>query len=92
MKTQKCAGGGHMPLTIVLRLCYTKYIELVVGPAFFVPEGEKKKDAAFRSLPLIQTKNLYLFRDTGFGPSVEIRTQGLLNPIQARYQTSPHPD
>ena len=27
-----------------------------------------------------------------FGPSVEIRTQGLLNPIQARYQTSPHPD
>ena len=26
------------------------------------------------------------------GPSVEIRTQGLLNPIQARYQTSPHPD
>lgn len=28
----------------------------------------------------------------GFGPSAEIRTQGLLNPIQARYQTSPHPD
>ena len=27
-----------------------------------------------------------------FGPSVEIRTQGLLNPIQARYQTSPHPE
>ena len=27
-----------------------------------------------------------------YGPSVEIRTQGLLNPIQARYQTSPHPD
>ena len=26
------------------------------------------------------------------GPSVEIRTRGLLNPIQARYQTSPHPD
>ena len=25
------------------------------------------------------------------GPSAEIRTQGLLNPIQARYQTSPHP-
>ena len=27
-----------------------------------------------------------------FGPSVELRTRGLLNPIQARYQTSPHPD
>ena len=25
------------------------------------------------------------------GPSAEIRTRGLLNPIQARYQTSPHP-
>ena len=30
--------------------------------------------------------------NTSFGPSVEIRTRGLLNPIQARYQTSPHPD
>ena len=29
---------------------------------------------------------------TLFGPSAEIRTRGLLNPIQARYQTSPHPD
>ena len=29
---------------------------------------------------------------TLYGPSVEIRTRGLLNPIQARYQTSPHPD
>ncbi len=27
-----------------------------------------------------------------YGPSVEIRTRGLLNPIQARYQTSPHPE
>ena len=26
------------------------------------------------------------------GPSYWIRTSGLLNPIQARYQTSPHPD
>ena len=33
------------------------------------------------------------FRNHGIlGPSVEIRTRGLLNPIQARYQTSPHPD
>ena len=31
-------------------------------------------------------------RNLSFGPSVEIRTRGLLNPIQARYQTSPHPD
>ena len=27
-----------------------------------------------------------------YGPSDWIRTSGLLNPIQARYQTSPHPD
>ena len=33
------------------------------------------------------------FRNHGIlGPSVEIRTRGLLNPIQARYQTSPHPE
>ncbi len=35
-----------------------------------------------------ETVKLFLL----FGPSVEIRTRGLLNPIQARYQTSPHPD
>ena len=29
---------------------------------------------------------------SSFGPSDWIRTSGLLNPIQARYQTSPHPD
>ena len=27
----------------------------------------------------------------GFGPSGESRTHGLLNPIQARYQTALHP-
>ena len=43
VKTQKCAGGGRPPLTIVFRLCYTKYIELVVGPAFSVLKGEKKE-------------------------------------------------
>ena len=31
------------------------------------------------------------FSSTHFGPSDWIRTSGLLNPIQARYQTSPHP-
>ena len=32
--------------------------------------------------------------DTGlfYGPSDWSRTSGLLNPIQARYQTAPHPD
>ena len=42
-------------------------------------------------------KKLEKYRDFlrnhgNFGPSVEIRTRGLLNPIQARYQTSPHPE
>ena len=32
------------------------------------------------------------FLYTCYGPSDWIRTSGLLNPIQARYQTSPHPD
>ncbi len=34
----------------------------------------------------------FRIENRNFGPSVEIRTRGLLNPIQARYQTSPHPD
>ena len=32
------------------------------------------------------------FLATQVGPSDWIRTSGLLNPIQARYQTSPHPE
>ena len=32
------------------------------------------------------------FSADGFGPSGESRTHGLLNPIQARYQTALHPD
>ena len=30
--------------------------------------------------------------DGFFGRSGEVRTRGLLNPIQARYQAAPHPD
>ena len=44
-------------------------------------------------VPLKQIEKVlktFVFRT--FGPSAEIRTQGLLNPIQARYQTSPHPE
>ena len=43
---------------------------------------------------ILSTKNGGKFQKElpTIGPSVEIRTRGLLNPIQARYQTSPHPD
>ena len=34
---------------------------------------------------------LLLFLTATFGPSGESRTHGLLNPIQARYQTALHP-
>ena len=40
----------------------------------------------------VRYRILKSYKDTPHGPSVEIRTRGLLNPIQARYQTSPHPD
>ncbi len=40
----------------------------------------KKKDICFQQMSFF------------FGPSDWIRTSGLLNPIQARYQTSPHPE
>ena len=38
------------------------------------------------------TKRALAFLQVPFGPSDWIRTSGLLNPIQARYQTSPHPE
>ena len=38
-------------------------------------------------------KEDYLFRQSSFfGRSIGIRTRGLLDPNQARYQTSPYPD
>ena len=39
----------------------------------------------------VQKKPL-IFQSMAFGPSGESRTHGLLNPIQARYQTALHPD
>ena len=45
--------------------------------------------SAYKKVPVSTTFKA----ETGiFGPSAEIRTRGLLNPIQARYQTSPHPE
>ena len=45
-----------------------------------------------RGCPIIFCVERYATSTSFYGPSVEIRTRGLLNPIQARYQTSPHPD
>ncbi len=42
--------------------------------------------------PHYTTKKPPIFRSMAFGPSGESRTHGLLNPIQARYQTALHPD
>ena len=42
--------------------------------------------------PILQNKKTQELLTPAFGPSDWIRTSGLLNPIQARYQTSPHPD
>ena len=54
--------------------------------------GIEKEDYSKSRKILLKRKSPVTFRLQDFGPSVEIRTQGLLNPIQARYQTSPHPD
>ena len=51
-----------------------------------------RRDEALSSRQSKHKKRTALFRELFFGPSAEIRTQGLLNPIQARYQTSPHPE
>ena len=48
-------------------------------------DGKRKKQS-------VHYRILKSHKDTLHGPSDWIRTSGLLNPIQARYQTSPHPD
>ena len=56
-------------------------------------KDKKEEDADVSSSFAVQEKRKERVpKNSLFGPSVEIRTQGLLNPIQARYQTSPHPD
>ena len=55
------------------------------GRLFLLQEALSSRYAEQKNIPTPKRKDI-------FGPSVEIRTQGLLNPIQARYQTSPHPD
>ena len=42
--------------------------------------------------PRYNNKKATSRKTDGFGPSGESRTHGLLNPIQARYQTALHPD
>src|SRR5699024_7668568 len=49
--------------------------------------GARKRQVGFR-----QKKNRQVYAKlVDFGRSVGIRTPGLLDPNQARYQTSPHP-
>ena len=45
-----------------------------------------------RETELFFDKKVRKAKPIHFGPSDWIRTSGLLNPIQARYQTSPHPE
>ena len=42
--------------------------------------------------PRYNNKKATSQKTDGFGPSGESRTHGLLNPIQARYQTALHPE
>ena len=61
------------------------------------PAGSKRMSTGHSHLivrisPQTEKTGNYVSSFPFFGPSVEIRTRGLLNPIQARYQTSPHPD
>ena len=57
-------------------------------------QGIKKLSAASKLPRKHRYNNKKAISQTtdGFGPSGESRTHGLLNPIQARYQTALHPD
>ena len=56
------------------------------------PCGEIEIQEAAGSRALAKKERQVLVIPVFLGPSDWIRTSGLLNPIQARYQTSPHPD
>ena len=56
------------------------------------PLGDGNQEASSSSVTAKEKDRKSKSLSCLFGPSVEIRTRGLLNPIQARYQTSPHPD
>ena len=59
------------------------------------PNQGRKKLFAAPKLPRkhrYNNKKAISQKTDGFGPSGESRTHGLLNPIQARYQTALHPD
>ena len=78
-----CRGTDYCTSLYPKGMCFAALRPLAAyfsarGLSFPIP-GNKKRSA-------------FISESTSFGPSVEIRTRGLLNPIQARYQTSPHPD
>lgn len=53
----------------------------------------KCRNPLTQEMPEYQTKKIPAFASKAgiFGLGERIRTSGLLNPIQARYQTAPHP-
>ena len=71
-------NGRKFTVRLGQALARTLHRSATTDVRIFLLEKEKSRNS----------KNCFCF----FGPSVEIRTRGLLNPIQARYQTSPHPD
>ena len=59
--------------------------------SFFVKNNFRQKD--IKTEKTDEKENPQSFEIAGFQCLGEkIRTSGLLNPIQARYQTAPHPD
>ena len=70
--------SGHTPQAIHCQ-------RLRAGAAAFEAVKKTKKRQILSDLTLLLTLTAI------FGPSGESRTHGLLNPIQARYQTALHP-
>ena len=92
---------GHRPVSIAPRLPFFHLPPSAEGEN----SRPSRRPAALRPLAVYfnarglafsmrgnKKRSAFISENTSFGPSVEIRTRGLLNPIQARYQTSPHPD
>ena len=70
--------------------CHGVIVEIRTLPHPALPGHLPLKGKAFATA--LYNKKAIDHSIDGFGPSGESRTHGLLNPIQARYQTALHPD
>ena len=88
--TSRIFGGCAICHRVQMPHCHGVIVEIRTPPHPALPGHLPLKGKAFATA--LYNKKAIDHSIDGFGPSGESRTHGLLNPIQARYQTALHPD